>query len=147
MSETRIGPFVLVGRPDRCEGCGAETPYGVDRCDRCRQLAARTPEEVRTDLLALREQECAVCAAKPGAPLLCAACLHNRKAIGDLQVVEATPPYPRVYGIWTGRGWVQDAHGPYTVSLSPYALEFYLHDPAWTIREIGPGGKPVEPTP
>lgn len=30
-------------------------------------------------------QECAACAAKPGAPVLCPACLHNRDVIYALQ--------------------------------------------------------------
>lgn len=30
--------------------------------------------------------ECASCAAKPGSPVLCPACLHNRGLIADLSV-------------------------------------------------------------
>ena len=33
----------------------------------------------------LEFQECAACAAKPGSPVLCDSCLHNRRAIGKLQ--------------------------------------------------------------
>lgn len=29
--------------------------------------------------------ECATCAAKPGSPQLCKACLHNRKLVSDLR--------------------------------------------------------------
>lgn len=38
-------------------------------------------------------RECAACAAKPGAPVLCDACLHNRAAINRLvaEVAEAIP--------------------------------------------------------
>lgn len=31
-----------------------------------------------------RFQECETCAAKPGAPILCAGCLNNRTVINDL---------------------------------------------------------------
>src|SRR5262245_29303195 len=38
----------------------------------------------------LKFQECAACAAKPGMPVLCPSCLHNRAVISALQ--ERLPP-------------------------------------------------------
>lgn len=32
-------------------------------------------------------QECAACAAKPGSPALCAACLHNRTTISKYEAL------------------------------------------------------------
>jgi len=63
---------------------------GCDPCSRCRDQAEANARELRrwqalslTDrqVVASEFRECAACAAKPGAPLLCDSCRHNRRVI------------------------------------------------------------------
>jgi hypothetical protein len=46
--------------------------------------------------------ECATCRAKPGAPLLCQACLHNRRLVGELrtEIERMRPVYEIACGRW-----------------------------------------------
>ena len=47
--------------------------------------------------VSLEFMECAVCAAKPGSPTLCASCLHNRTVISALnETIDKLPRLTRL---------------------------------------------------
>lgn len=64
------------------------TGLAVKQPDAC--INASDDAETKAATLSGEFMECAHCGTKPGTPLLCAACLHNREVIGMLQKQLAT---------------------------------------------------------